>query len=257
MKNAMIPLLTVLASLALSSGCCKQSVFARAVVGHVGDDQCRKVLDSAGDPPVSIICPGEEITLCWRASGASTVDIVATDMNGTTQSSSGAASGSMYFKPKSDTSIDITPTGSTCAKTTKKVGVLNQPEVARFDARWNNGDKCDFLKYAVDPLFISSAVLATFDEALWQPMITYSPDGQSEQTVVCTTPPFLTGQHVDDLYGFKLDTPMVTTQLQGVHKADGEWRYSVTAKCPTGNADSGFVCNSAGTYPFAMTLQCK
>ena len=87
-------------------------------------------------------------------------------------------------------------------------------------------------------------------------MITYSPDGQSEQTVVCTTPPFLTGQHVDDLYGFKLDTPMVTTMLQGVHKADGEWRYAVTAKCPTG-VGAGFVCNSAGTYPFAMTLQCK
>jgi hypothetical protein len=257
MKSAMIPLLTVVAALALSSGCCKQSVFARAVVGHVGDDQCRKVLDSAGDPPVSIICPGEEITLCWRASGASTVDIVATDMNGNVQSSSGAASGSMYFMPKSDTSIDITPHGSTCAKTTKKVGVLNQPEVATFDARWNNGGKCDYLKYAVDPLFISQSVLATFDEALWVPSITYSPDGQSEQTVACTTPPFLTGQHVDDLYGFTIDSPMVTKMLQGVHKADGEWRYAVTAKCPTGTADEGFVCNAAGTYPFAMTLQCK
>ena len=166
MKNAIFPLLAALASLALSSGCCKQSVFARAVVGHVSEDACRKALDSAGDPPVSIICPGEEITLCWRASGAvSTVDILATDSRHR-QSSSGPASGSMYFKPKADTTIDITPTGSTCAKTTKKVGVLNQPEVATFDARWNNGEKCDFLKYAVDPLFISSSVLASFDEAL-------------------------------------------------------------------------------------------
>jgi len=253
MKNATFALFAVVASLALSSGCCKQSVFARAVAGHVSEDQCRKILDSAGDPPVSIICPGEEITLCWRASGASTVDIVATDMNNSQSFTQPATSGVLYLQPKSDTSIDITPTGSTCAKTTKKVNVLNQPEVATFDARWHDGNKCDYMTYSVDPLFISSSVLASFDTALWQPIISYSPDGQTEQTVVCTTPPFLTGQHVDDLYGFKLDTPFVTQMLQGTHKADGEWRYAVLAKCPSGP----FVCNAAGVYQFAMTLQCK
>jgi hypothetical protein len=243
-------LIPSLALLSLAGGCCKQNVEARAVVGNLSPEQCRKIL-AGNDAPATIICPGEPVTICYNASGDGvngTVITVSPEPGGA--SGTYGTTGALHFKPSGDTTVKVSASPSDCASTTKSVVVLDHPKPATWDSTWDRS--CQALSYQVDPLFISPAVIALDDTALWIPAIQYTADDGSSSTVECTTPPFLRGNHPSDVYFFEMDKPYLTTSFDRPHQAVGTWSYFWEASCP-----GAYKCNSAARLPFSMTLSCK
>jgi hypothetical protein len=235
---------------ALAGGCCDQSVQARVVVGNVSQEQCRKIL-AGNDAPATIVCPGEEVTVCYNASGKGvnkTQISVSPDPGGA--SGSYGTTGALHIKPSGDTTVKVSASPSDCASTTKNVVVLDSPKPAQWDATWDRG--CKALSYEVDPLFISAQVNAIDDTALWTPGVRYYGEDGSSSVVQCTTPPFLRGYHPSDVYYFDIDTPYLTTPFDRPHQAIGDWSYYWLASCP-----GPFTCDPAARLPFSMTLSCK
>jgi hypothetical protein len=53
---------------ALLIGCpCEDYVKLVVLAGHRTADDCRKALDSGVSDNVTIVCPGEEVTVCWAS----------------------------------------------------------------------------------------------------------------------------------------------------------------------------------------------
>jgi hypothetical protein len=246
-------------------GCCKQEVHARAFVGHLTEADCAQ-RRAVPEPPTSILCPGEEVTICWIATGDMLTGVniaISPDPKG--KSGSYAAQGALYLSPAADTSVTVK--ASDCASETKKVAVLSKPESFEFDAQWGFG--CGPIHYTLDPAFVSASAQAIDVTALWAPIVTVGGDGGNPQdagvdggdggsggaggptAVLCKTPPFLNGFHMNDLFNFDVDKPMSLTPFSRPHPATGEWQYAFRAACPP-----GWTCNQDARLPFAMTLQC-
>jgi hypothetical protein len=226
---------------ALATGCCDQSVVARAFIGHKSLDECRKLLNTA-EAPISIICPGTEVTVCWAASDVSQTTVtVSPDPQGL--SGTKAAAGALYFKPGDSTSVNIV--ASDCASTVKQIQVINGPTPATFDAGWDG--KCSQLTYRLDPAFIDPKVQTIDVTAAWDPIVTDGAGGAA----VCPTPPFLAGAHPIEAHFFDIDKPFLTHPFSRILKATEDWNYKLKT-CQ----GLGFKCNPAASLPFDMTLVC-
>lgn len=227
----------------LATGCDSRRfavVRARAVVGHLSMDECeRKLLYP--EAPASIICPGTEVTVCWRSILADSATItVAPDPDG--DSGVHPPNGILYLTPDRDTTVEIFATAY--AVTTKKILVIDRPRPALFDAHWINS--CEKITYRLDPAFVDGGVEALDVTALWNP--TYSRDGD---VGTCTTPPFLEGHHPLVAFFFDVPQPFVREPFNQPIKAIEDWDYVLKAGCP-----DGLNCNAGAALPFEMTLRC-
>lgn len=237
-------------SAVLVAGCCDQSVKARAFVGHKSPAECRELIDK-NDAPTSIICPGDEVTICWQAAGKNvTGSKITVAPDPSNQSGAHGTVGALYLTPAESTSVTVAANSGDCASTTKKITVVKGKTPATFDATWSM--RCDYIGYTLDPQFVSTNVQAVDVTAMWNPTITYTDANGNTSTRVCTTPPFLEGHHIQDNYGFKVDNPFITTTFNFPHTAVGDWRYLFKGTCP----GDTLLCNTAAHLPFAMTLSC-
>jgi hypothetical protein len=229
-------------ALCLSLGaCCKESLDARLFAGHKTAGDCRDLAKSGKESPITIVCPGEEVTLCWVAGNVQQVTVT-TPAGATVEPAIGAKS----FVPQSSMDIDIK--ASDCAEQKKHVEVLTQPEQFTFDAGWD----CSLIWFTLDPAFVSSKVWATDIMANWAPSV---PDTNGNP-LACTTPPFLNGFHPQDLFGFQIQNPFITTTFSKKLHADGDYKFTPKFTCPAPGPDQIRTCNPYATFPFVITLSC-
>jgi hypothetical protein len=229
-------------SLALiATGCCDESVKARAFFGHLTQDECMRKMNEP-EAPVSIICPGSEVTVCWSASKVdSTTITVSPDPDG--NSGTFGPTGVMHLKPGKDTEVEIK--ASDCASTKKKIMVLDEPKPAFFDGHWTTS--CTHINYELNPAFVDDKVDAVDVTARFFP--TFRNGDGSIGT--CTTPPFLKGEHPIEGFFFDIPMPFTTLRFSRPLKAIDDWNYFLTAGCP-----QGLKCEPFVALPFNMTLQC-
>jgi hypothetical protein len=223
------------------AGCCDQSVKVRAFFGHKSLDECLRQID-APDLPVSLICPGSEVTVCWQAKGNKTDPTVTLSPDPGGLSGTMPSTGVLYFTPADSTVVTVT--ASDCATTTKQVQVVNGQTAAKFDAHFT--PSCSDITYSLDPNFVDDKILALDVTAEWEPTVQLSDGG----VATCPTPPFLDGQHPIEGYGFEIDRPHITVPFSRSLKAIEEWKYQLQTCGP------GFKCNPFATMRFDMTLIC-
>lgn len=235
------PSLLAAASLSLFiAGCCDESVKARAFFGHKSLDECLRLLDQP-EQPVSLVCPGSEVTVCWQAKGKADPTVtLSPDPGGLSGTKS--QTGVLHFTPAASTTITIKE--SDCATTTKQVQVVDGPTPATFDAHFTSN--CSQITYSLDPNFVDDRIRAIDVTALWEPTVQNSDGGIS----TCPTPPFLAGQHPIEVYGFEIDKPNLTVPFSRELKAIDAWNYTLKTCGP------GFKCNTFASLPFDMTLTC-
>jgi hypothetical protein len=225
------------------AGCCKEHIVARAFLGHKTLDECIKLLQNA-EQPVSLACPGSEVTVCWGSKGPDKVKItVSPDPEG--QSGDYPTLGVLYLKPFDDTAIKL---AGSCVSTTKQIQVINGPTPAEFDANWDS--KCTSLSYALDPNFVDPLILTTDVTAQWEPQAVDA----SGHTVSCSTPPFLNGTHTNPsspIFSFAIQKPNTKQTFTHAQPGVTNWGYTLTA-CE----GLGFKCNPQAAAPFEMTLMC-
>jgi len=153
------------ATLAFASGCCNKHVDARLVLGHQTLDVCARLVKEGVDAPVSITCPGDEVTLCWGTPDNNGVHIeVEHDPGGITGDYSGHT-GVVYFTPTETTKVTVT---ADCVSKQKKVQVVTGDTPVGFDGLWS-GD-CKQVSYEADPLFYSQSLQAKDVQPQWAPM---------------------------------------------------------------------------------------
>lgn len=225
------------------SGCCDEVIVARAFVGHKTLEECARLVHSP-EQPVSLACPGSEVTICW---GSKNVDKVKIDVSPDAEGQSGdsyASQGVLYLKPHESTTVKLS---GSCTSTTKHIQVIDGPTTANFDANWD--DKCSSLSYALDPNFVDPLIQTTDVTAEWEPVVN---SGGTPMT--CPTPPFLHGTHTNPpstIFSFDILKPHVKQTFTSPQSGVTVWGYSLTA-CQ----GLGFKCNRQAAVPFAMTLVC-
>jgi hypothetical protein len=236
-------LVLVAAAVLWIAGCCKEHIVARAFLGHKTLDECVKLLENA-EQPVSLACPGSEVTVCWGSTGVDKVKLtVSPDPDA--QSGDYPKQGVLYLKPFDSTTVKL---AGSCTSTTKQIQVINGPTPADFDASWDS--KCTSLSYALDPNFVDPLILATDVTAQWEPLVV---DG-SGHTVSCPTPPFLNGTHTNPsspIFSFSIQKPNMKQTFTHPQSGVTNWGYTLTA-C----AGLGFKCSKQAVEPFEMTLVC-
>lgn len=240
----MIRSLVVFATATLSlAGCCDEVIVARAFIGHKTLDECLRLLELE-EQPVSIACPGSEVTVCWGSKNVDKVHItVSPDPDGL--SGDYSTSGAIYLHPQASTTVKL---AGSCTSTTKQIQVIDGPTPAFFDAHWDS--RCSSLSYSLDPNFVDPLVRTTDVTALWEPLVSNG----SGQLVQCPTPPFLHGTHLNPPNGpfsFDILRPNIKETFSTPQSGVTVWGYTLTA-C----AGLGFKCNQQAAEPFEMTLVC-
>ncbi|HTE56321.1 MAG TPA: hypothetical protein VK698_35955 [Kofleriaceae bacterium] len=238
--KTMLRALFALAVPLVMAACCDDGVQARAFVGHLTEAECARKANEP-DAPISIVCPGTEVTLCWASNVDETNITIDPDEGG--QSGPNDDRGALYLTPHADTKIVVE---AGCVSTTKKIMVLNEPRTATFDARWDG--ECNKLGYTLNPAFVDDKVLALDVTAQWSPIM--GTGGGDMQ--LCKSPPFLDGSHPIELFFFSIAVPFMQTPFSNPHKAVGDWLYALTDPAC---ADS-FKCSKDTAEPFDMTLTC-
>jgi hypothetical protein len=227
----------------LAAGCCDQTVVARAFVGHKSLAECKRALNVA-EAPVSIVCPGTEVTICWGSKNTDKVEIaVSPDPDGA--SGPQEPFGAIYLKPRDNTTVELT--GTDCGGTKKQIQVINGPTPATFDASWDAA--CSLLSYQLDPAFVDPLVQTTDVTAQWEPQVRAHGGPQT-----CPTPPFLDGAHIgppSPPHFFSIATPFLAHPFSAIQPAINDWRYTLKA-CD----GLGFKCEANASLPFEMTLVC-
>ena len=212
-------------------------------VRRVTLDECVKLLQNA-EQPVSLACPGSEVTVCWGSQDVDKVKVtVSPDPEG--QSGEYAKQGVLYLRPTDNTTVRL---AGSCFSTTKQIQIINSPTPAEFDASWSG--ECTSLSYALDPNFVDPLILATDVTARWEPEVVDS----TGHTTVCATPPFLNGTHTNPgspIFGFSIPKPNVKQTFTHPQPGVTNWGYTLQA-C----AGRGFKCNQKAAEPFEMTLMC-
>lgn len=221
-------------------GCpCDQYVRMVVLAGHHTPDECRQAIDKVSSNKLTLICPGEEVTICWQSNGNGvTIDPGLGNFPNV---------GITYFKPQSSTTVTANAPGTCASAVSVPVTVVSQDTPSHWDGSWD--PRCSQITFDIDPLFVSPGVYAKDITALWAPILT---DANGNPVIACTTPPFLDGFQQQDVFGFKINDPSITTAFSRHIKADGHWQFVLKAACPTGD----WTCNKAGSYPFDLTLTC-
>lgn len=224
------------------AGCCDESVQARAFVGHLSEAECLRRINIA-EPPVSIICPGTEVTICWAANTDSVSIDVAPDAGA--NSGTYGSQGALHLTPSSNTTIEVR--ASDCASTSKQVLVIDGPTPATFDGHWDGS--CSLVTYELNPAFVDPQVQTIDVTAQWEPTAF---DPFTKTTTTCSTPPFLSGSHPEDLHFFEIDKPFLTHAFSRILKGPTNWNY-IEKACEGLDRSQ---CNTFASLPFAMTLVC-
>lgn len=228
----------------LAGGCCDESVVARAYVGHLSPEECLQRI-SENEPPLTLLCPGSEVTVCWAARGKTppaTQIKISPDPDG--QSGTYSDHGAIYLKPNDDTQVTLT--ASACAVTTKQIQVVTGEEPATFDARWDS--QCQTIGYELNPAFVDPGIKAKSVTAKWNPVVIDETKGEA---LACATPPFLRGVQAQTQHHFSIPKPFQTEGITA-QPAAGDWNYVVEA-C---TEYPGWRCYPDTVLPFAMTLTC-
>jgi len=238
------------ALLVFTGACCNERLAARAFTGHLDPAQCHQLLQHP-DSPYTINCPGEEVTVCWEASGESVTQVQVTLSTDPTHPATMPTSGAIYLHPTRTTGVSIR--ASSCASWSKDITVLNSNETKEFDAVFTSPTT---LSHQIDPAFVSANVKAIADEAAWRPVIEFvevDPYGYpTTYTVDCSYPPFLDATHPGPTrVSFPIDYPFRTVDVPGRPQAIGDWDYAIRATCPLPWTPEAFA-----RLPFHVTLSC-
>jgi hypothetical protein len=226
------------------TGCCDENVKLLVLPGHQEPRTCLEAAKQGKSSPVSIVCGGKEMTICW----ASNVQKVKIDPLGITSQGTplgGNFAGVEYFKPTA--SVTVKATASKCAEATQDVTVISGDTPVTFDAGWHD-NKCSLIDYTFDPLFVDPGARSISITALWQPFVADA----NGNPVMCKTPPFLSGFKKPELFGFKVDEPTVTKAFSQSVGLAGDWLFTPQFTCPFGN----YVCNPNAALPFSTTVRC-
>lgn len=224
------------------TGCCKEHIEARAFLGHKTLDECLKLKDLP-DQPVSLACPGSEVTICW-GSNVDKVKINVSPDPGGQSADDYPGRGVLYLKPTDNTTVKLS---GSCTSTTKQIQVINGPTPAEFDANWD--EKCQSLSYSLDPNFVDPLIQTTDVTAEWEPVV-----DSGGQPKTCPTPPFLLGTHTNPpstIFSFSIPQPNVKQTFSHPQSGVTVWGYTLKA-CE----GLGFRCNPKAPEPFSMTLVC-
>ena len=261
------------------AGCdCHVVLQARAYVGHLTPEQCAQRAQDP-EPDASLICPGDEVTVCWASPTLDHTEIrLAPDPDGESGRSDGVWDSSVnlyhgiaYFQP--DASTIITVAGS-CATMTKLVHVVQDGEWTSIESEWTDSS-CTLLTTFISTSYTSPRVQATAEQTSWQPMYTYTPSFVPSGS--CGVPrPFLGTHHAsaaddphaaccgsapsaccDEFYTDivepeSMPTPMpLNPPFAGPHWFRGIWQhaYHPPVSCPV-------VCNQHERVPFQIRLRC-
>ncbi len=226
-------LLTLLPALTVSSCVCEDYVNLYVFAGRRTAAECERLSKKQyGDPETpTFTCPGEEVTICWSS-------------NKQIQLEPGfgiqPATGMQVLKVDADTTITATPLEGCAGAKEAHVNVVTEDTPSTWTGRWNLD--CTFISFSIDGAFVSTQIRAKDITAQWAPVV----DG-----VACSTPPFLDGFHVEEVFGFPIDRPFITEAFTRNLRAVGTWRFTVKAICPT-----AYRCDPTFRGPFNVTLTC-
>jgi hypothetical protein len=242
----MIRLTTVIALAA--SGCCGDKVDSRLVIGHLALTDCEQAFVDA-PPESSIVCPGTEMTLCWRANKSVTIDASddALGLDGPA-----AQVGLKHFFPTRDTQVEVA--ASNCARSVRKVVVNDKGLTLPVDAHWN--PSCSTLKFVLDPQWYDPKLYANWIEARFEPKVFVKGDQAANPPIddrweACTYPPFLNGNKIIPPHPFTVPMPLQPVTFGSQPPATGSWEHTPLWSCKT-----PLPCTPAHLEPFRLGLTC-
>ena len=239
--------ITVIGSFAILSlflmGCpCEEYVKMVVLAGHQTAADCERAIEKRVSNDVTIICPGEEVTVCW----ASNQPQVQIEPGLGTHPDHGVT----WFKPTSSTTVTATVPGSCASSAEVLVTVVDHDTPSTWDAHWDSRE-CTSNSFEIDPLFVSPNVFAKDALANWEPSIV---DAQGNKIGECPTPPFLKGFQQESVFGFEIDEPFVTYPFSRLIPAVGHYKFSFVARdrCP-----APLECSLVAPLPYNVTLSCR
>lgn len=230
----------------LMSACCDEEVRFMVFVGNKTEEECEEAMKTVArglDPDFVYICPGEQVTLCWHSDNASGVEITDLGTKG--------PNGHQVITPTSDKTYIATPLGDDpCPPVEVKIEIVDGPTPATVDANYNTVTKR--IEFRVSELFMSEKIKAMDITALWEPQYEATDAKGNVYPVVCRTPPFLGGNHAEEVFFFEIKEPFLTTAFSRLIRAVGHWNFELRADCSPhrANLEPFFV------YPFDLTLIC-
>jgi hypothetical protein len=226
-----------------AAACCDENVKVIVLAGHQEMRACVEAVRDGKSSPLAVVCGGSEVTICW----GSNVQDVSIDPVGNSHGNPVGENfaGVEYFTPTA--SAKITVKASDCASASQDVTVISGDTPVTFDAGWKD-KSCGQIDYVFDPLFVDPHARSISITALWAP---FTRDQLGNMTL-CKTPPFLAGFKTPDLFGFKIDDPLVTKAFSQPIALAGDWQFSPQFTCPTGE----FTCEPSVAFPFSTTVRC-
>lgn len=224
------------------SSCCNDHLNLYVFVGHLNQDECQRNIKQLGEDndTVRFLCPGEEVTICWRCDSNIQLDPGFGIQDPT---------GMKYLTVKSDTTIKATAQSDCGDSREVQVKVVSGPTPSTWTGKFNS--TCSDIEFEIHKEFISENIKAIDISAQWQPTINLK-DGS---TYTCITPPFLDGFQQEEVFGFTIQEPFVTEAFSRKLKAVGHWKFVWKADCDGITID----CPSLGgpSFPFDITLTCN
>ncbi|MBX6314084.1 MAG: hypothetical protein IRY99_14395 [Isosphaeraceae bacterium] len=233
-------LFALYACLAITSCSCDKWIKLFVFTGHRSPEECRRLADSRGTNDLTIICPGEEVTVCWH----SNVDKVSVSPKLGVQGPDGIG----FLTLDQDTTVEASPADGSCAgKQQVNVKVIRGPTPSTWNGSWD--PNCSKISFEIHEEFVSKKVRALDITATWSPTVGDPATGNS---VACSTPPFLDGFNKEEVFGFKIANPNQTVSFSRPLRAVANWEFKWTAQCP----GSDLRCNPNANLPFDLTLIC-
>lgn len=224
----------------LASCCDEAPAELNVYVGHLSERECKELQGSVNDNADDIVftCKGEEVTLCWGG----TVSSIEPGIG------SVSSPGISYQNVTSDTEFVAKPPSGSCASSDSiTVNVVTEDTPSTWEGKFDS--KCSKIEFEINKEFISEKIKAKDITALWEPILNIEGGG----TFTCSTPPFLDGFHVEEVFGFSISQPHITQAFSRKLKAVGNWQFVWKANC------DGYVikCDPFVSFPFDLTLTCE
>jgi hypothetical protein len=224
----------------LASCCDEEPAELNVYIGHLSERECKELQGSVNDNADDIVftCKGEEVTLCWGG----TISSIEPGIG------SVSSPGISHQTVTSDTEFVAKPPSGSCASSDSvTVNVVTEDTPSTWEGKWNSA--CSKIEFEINKEFISEKIKAKDITALWAP--TLDTDGDGLGDFVCSTPPFLDGFHVEEVFGFQISQPHITEDFSRKLKAVGNWQFVWKAGCTIDK------CNAFGDFPFDLTLTCE
>jgi hypothetical protein len=238
LRLIIVPL--VLSPLMFLASCCdEEPAVLNVYVGNLSERECKELQGSVNDNADDIVftCRGDEVTLCWGGTVASIEPGIG----------SVSSPGISHQTVTSDTEFVAKPPSGSCASSDSvTVNVVTEDTPSTWDGGFDA--RCGKIEFEIHKEFMSESIKAKDITAIWAPVLNLDGGG----TFACTTPPFLDGFHVEEVFGFSISQPFITEAFSRKLKAVGHWQFVWKANC------NGFVikCDPFLNFPFDLTLTC-